>query len=144
VPCGCWRVLPRVDFWRQDVHPCGSDGSLMSRIPKKIRAALRDRARIGEIPCCEICSQASVLQAHHRRNQSQSGPHSLSNLILICAVPCHLYITEHPEAAVRNGWTIQGTQVIPAMKDVRRRNERVWLSDDGSILPAPPNRLEAI
>jgi hypothetical protein len=107
----------------------------VDRIPKKVREALEDRARIGEIVCCEIC-RLPANNAHHRRNQSQSGEHTLSNLMMLCGsgvTGCHGAITGNPAMAVRNGWTIQGTEAIPSETAVRRRGELVLLLDDGTI-----------
>jgi 5-methylcytosine-specific restriction endonuclease McrA len=103
----------------------------MSRIPDKVRRLVMERA--GDI--CELCGEQRAQELHHRRNRSQQGKHTPANLGALCS-PCHLFVTVHPAAAVRNGWSIQGTQLHPDEVEVRRRGELVYLLEDGSVMPA--------
>jgi hypothetical protein len=82
---------------------------------------------------CEICGQKRAAQMHHRRNRSQSGQWQPSNILHIC-LEDHVWIGANIAAAVRNGWSIQGTTTTPSETPVRRRNELVRLLDDGSFI----------
>lgn len=95
----------------------------------KCRKVVRERS--GEI--CEICGKKRAAQMHHRRNRSQSGKWEAANILHIC-LDDHVWIGLNIAAAERNGWTIQGTQAIPAKTPVRRRGERVFLYDDGRVV----------
>ena len=57
-----------------------------------------------------------------------------SNILHIC-LEDHDWIGKNIAAALRNGWTIQGTQAIPSQTAVLRRGERVFLYDDGQVIP---------
>jgi 5-methylcytosine-specific restriction endonuclease McrA len=77
----------------------------MSRIPPRVRTALRQRAA----DCCEICGTPAN-NAHHRKNRSQGGEDLLSNLLLLCGsgtTGCHGWVTEHPAAAYVHGWSVR-------------------------------------
>jgi 5-methylcytosine-specific restriction endonuclease McrA len=111
-------------------------------IPKKVRDALKERADIDGTPCCEICGKTAN-NAHHRKNQSQGGPDTLTNLMLLCGsgtTGCHGWVTVNPEKSRRNGWTLLRHQE-PAHIPVRRRGVRVMLADDGFFIAIP--ELEA-
>jgi hypothetical protein len=79
---------------------------------------------------CEICGALRASEQHHRRNRSQGGQWQPSNILDLCSQD-HKFITEHPEMAVRNGWSIQGTVAVPSETPCRRRNELVLLDDAG-------------
>ena len=107
-------------------------------IPRKTRAALRLRAS----QCCERCGKWGANNAHHRKNKSQGGPDTLSNLVLLCGsgcTGCHGWVTVNPDAAEAVGLTIKGTQAIPYMEPVLRfdiyTGDSGWvlLNDDGGI-----------
>lgn len=104
----------------------------------KTRAQLHERAH----GCCEICGVYGANNAHHRRNRSQGGTDTLSNLMLLCGsgtTGCHGHVTEHPEEAVEEGWAIRGRIAAPADVKVSRFDRvleaRVYvlLDDDGGI-----------
>ncbi len=104
----------------------------------KTRAQLHERAH----GCCEICGLWGANNAHHRRNQSQGGSDTLSNLMLLCGsgtTGCHGDVTEHPDDAVENGWTIRGRIAVPAEVKVSRFDRYlgarvlVLLDDAGGI-----------
>jgi ribosomal protein L27 len=113
----------------------------MSRIPEPVREALKDRAAAeydGEVALCEICGKLRGSNAHHRRNQSQGGRHTLANLMWICGsgtTGCHGWIGGNIAAAKRMGWTIQGTEFQPDEVAVWRRDEKVFLLEDGTVMP---------
>lgn len=96
----------------------------------KCRAIVKERS--GDI--CEICSRRAQ-QMHHRRNRSQSGKWTPANILHIC-VEDHVWIGANVAAAVRNGWSIQGTQEEPWQVSVMYRGCRVNLYDDGSVMPS--------
>lgn len=110
-------------------------------IPKKVREQLHKRAGSR----CEICGRPycngrRVDNAHHRRNQSQGGPDVLSNLLLLCGSGtsgCHGDVTLHPAWAVKNGYTVHGTETPPGKVRARLRGRWVLLGDDGSVTPLP-------
>jgi hypothetical protein len=115
----------------------------MSRIPDKIRKALRKRAEINDFVCCEMCGKPYANNAHHRRGKGQQGLDVLSNLMLLCGsgtTGCHGLVTVNPAMAYRNGWSIEGAAAIPSQVPVRRINafgvnELVLLYDDGQVIP---------
>jgi hypothetical protein len=47
----------------------------------------------------------------------------------------HDWIGKHIAAAVRNGWSIQGTQQMPDEVPVRYRGSLVFLVDSGDVVP---------
>ena len=105
-------------------------------IPAKVRKALKARASIDDYPCCEICGRAGANNAHHRRNQSQSGNDSLPNLMLLCGsgtTGCHGEVTANPDWAERRGYTIKGERRNPANIAVLYRGVRVFLNEDSTI-----------
>jgi hypothetical protein len=105
-------------------------------IPAKVRKALKERASIDDYPCCEICGRAGANNAHHRRNQSQSGKDSLPNLMLLCGsgtTGCHGEVTANPDWAERYGYTIKGERRNPANIAVLYRGVWVFLNEVGTI-----------
>jgi hypothetical protein len=105
-------------------------------IHRKTRELLYQRAHGG----CEMCGKWAANNAHHRKNRSQGGEDTLSNLLLLCGsgtTGCHGWVTEHPEESVSNGWSIHGRIAVPADVKVLRFDRvlgvKVWalLTDDG-------------
>jgi hypothetical protein len=84
---------------------------------------------------CEICGALRASEQHHRRNRSQGGRWQPSNILDLCRQD-HGWVTEHPAAALRNGWTIQGTVSVPSETPVRRRGELCLLDDLGGVMVA--------
>lgn len=102
-------------------------------ITAKVRAALRDRAN----DCCELCGLVFANNAHHRKNRSQSGQDTLSNLLLLCGsgtTGCHGYVTEHPAVSYEHGWSVRST-AEPAQVPVFYRSEWVRLDNLGDFQP---------
>lgn len=63
---------------------------------------------------CEICTEGTGLDPHHRRSRGMGGvhgdaeeiiSHDLSNYLAICR-PCHDRIDAEPEFAISRGWLI--------------------------------------
>ena len=108
-------------------------------VSTETRAQLHERAH----GCCEICGDWGANNAHHRLNQSQGGPDTLGNLMLLCGsgtTGCHGYVTEHPQDAIDNGWTIPSWIRHPPSAVKVLRFDRmigaksvVLLTDDGFI-----------
>lgn len=86
-------------------------------------------ARSGGL--CEICALAPAREWHHRKNRSQGGTWAASNGMHLCSGD-HAWITEHPEQAARNGWTVRSHE-DPAAASCYRRGLWVLLKDDGSV-----------
>lgn len=103
------------------------------------RRALKERA----MHCCEVCGQHGANNAHHRINQSQGGPDTLGNLMLVCGsgtTGCHGRITTSPHWAKRQGYTVPGTFnpcEIPLARWSRFTGhvEVVLIDDQGGITP---------
>lgn len=73
---------------------------------------------------------------HHRRNRSQGGGWSPSNILHLC-VESHVFVTEHPAEAVENGWSVRGRcdswSRAVLRRDVFGERRLVFLNDDGSL-----------
>jgi hypothetical protein len=80
---------------------------------------------------CEICSLAVAREFHHRKNRSQGGGWSASNGMDLCAND-HQFITEHPEQAVRNGWTVRSHEE-PEQVPLLRRGVMVRFDNEGGM-----------
>jgi hypothetical protein len=102
-------------------------------IPAKVRADLRERSG----GCCERCGKPFANNAHHRKNRSQGGQDTLSNLLMLCGsgtTGCHGYITEHPTDSYNNGWSVRST-ADPELVPVVYRGYWVKLDDVGDFRP---------
>jgi 5-methylcytosine-specific restriction endonuclease McrA len=60
---------------------------------------------LEEFPVCQRCSSAAAVDVHEliRRSQWADGFLVKKNLKTLCR-PCHTWITEHPEQAVKEGF----------------------------------------
>lgn len=56
---------------------------------------------------CQRCWRGAVVQRDHRKNRSQGGRTAASNLHLLCP-ECHLWKSDHPVEAARDGWGVPG------------------------------------
>lgn len=56
---------------------------------------------------CRRCHRGGGTQRDHRKNRSQGGRTIASNLHLLCPA-CHLWKTDHPVEAARDGWGVPG------------------------------------
>lgn len=90
-----------------------------------------------------MCGLRGANNAHHRLNQSQGGPDTLSNLMLLCGsgtTGCHGLVTTEPLMAKRMGWSVR-RRSDPAKRPVWRFSlilgcrELVLLDDDGNVTP---------
>jgi hypothetical protein len=73
--------------------------------------------------CCR-CRSTNGVQIDHRRNRSQGGLTVLSNIQTLC-LGCHLWKTDHPADANRQGWGCPGwadPQLYPAARILRSHN----------------------
>jgi len=61
---------------------------------------------LDERPVCERCHAARSTDVHEviRRSQWQAGFLVSDNLRALCR-QCHTWVTEHPRAAVEQGWS---------------------------------------
>jgi hypothetical protein len=108
----------------------------VTRIPKKVSDALKARAEMR----CERCQIEVGTNHHHRRNQSQGGQHTLSNLMWLCGsgtTGCHGFVTRNPALSYGAGWSIRGQVRSPAEVPVLRRGEWVLLDDAGEYIRIP-------
>lgn len=118
-------------------------------VSKSTRARLHERAH----SCCERCGKAGATNAHHRINQSQGGPDTLSNLLLLCGsgtTGCHGWVTANPQEAQQLGMSVTGHAIHqrqdssaadrPVLRWSRELGEREWvlLDDDGGITQQLP------
>ena len=118
-------------------------------VSAKTRTNLKERAN----GCCEACGKSGATNAHHRINQSQGGPDTLSNLLLLCGsgtTGCHGWITVNPSSAAALGYTVTLARLGEISKDkpITPANVPVWrfsrelgthewvlLDNDGGITP---------
>ncbi|WIA99718.1 HNH endonuclease signature motif containing protein [Curtobacterium sp. MCBA15_012] len=81
--------------------------------PKVDRASEAEEQRAYEVVTerdeqqCQRCWRGGVAQRDHRKNRSQGGRTAASNLHLLCP-ECHLWKTDHPVEAARDGWGVPG------------------------------------
>lgn len=118
-------------------------------VSAKTRRALHERA----YSCCEACGSPGATNAHHRLNQSQGGPDTLSNLMLLCGsgtTGCHGIVTVNPESARWLGYSVSLAQVtvdgrlpittanVPVYRWSREIGCAEWvlLDDDGCLTPS--------
>jgi hypothetical protein len=110
----------------------------MSRLPQKVRDALRERAE----GCCELCG-VPANNAHHRKNRSQGGRNELSNLLLLCGSGTtgdHGYITENPADSYANGWSVPSFR-DPHVTPVRLHDGWYLLGDNGDKVQIPDRKV---
>lgn len=86
-------------------------------------------ARSGGL--CEICALAPAREWHHRKNRSQGGTWAASNGMHLCPAD-HAWITEHPDQAAANGWTVRSYH-DPAVTTCLRRGKWVLLDNEGGV-----------
>lgn len=95
-------------------------------------------ARCDEV--CEICGAARFEQIHHRRARGMGGTrrestNAASALLALCR-QCHALVESERTKAIRCGWLVdQYTE--PRMVGVVRRNQLVFLDDEGGVRDAP-------
>ncbi len=81
---------------------------------------------------CELNPRHPATDMHHRLNRSQGGLWCPANLLHLCA-DHHRWITEHPNAAVAQGWTIHGRRDPATVPVWLFGHEWTFLNADGSI-----------
>lgn len=110
----------------------------------EVRAMIFERAD-GR---CEICAESfSDMQYHHRRPRGMGGTrradtNTASAGLYLCGED-HRIVEAYRVQAFDRGWLVRQSE-SPSEIPVERRGVSVVLRDDGSILPAPPTRLEAV
>jgi 5-methylcytosine-specific restriction endonuclease McrA len=99
----------------------------------KCRAIVKARSNL----ICEICGRKRGEQMHHRKNRSQSGKWTPSNILNLCVL-CHHETTVSPRTAAKLGHTVLSFEnplekpVLLFHGGVRRR---VLLDDLGGVTP---------
>lgn len=73
----------------------------MTMNERRARRIVADRSN----GVCERCSRARATDMHHRKNRSQSGAWSPSNLLHLCH-RCHMEVTVNPRIAYEQGWSV--------------------------------------
>lgn len=102
--------------------------------PAKARERLYERS--GRI--CEVCGAARATNAQHRKNRSQGGDWSLSNLLDVCGsgtTGCHGYIHANPSESYASGWSVRQSmnpRDMPAFLRTPYGYGYVWLHNDGT------------
>lgn len=97
----------------------------------KTRIVVRERSN----GVCERCDRARATDMHHRKNRSQGGLWHPANIVHLCAL-CHVEITAEPEASIQSGFTVRQSH-DPKARRVFRREQWVFLDDEGGWRPAP-------
>lgn len=94
---------------------------------------------------CELRLPGCYGQAtskHHRRNRSQGGGWSPSNVLNLCGngvVGCHGWVTDHPDGAHAIGatlWAGEDPETTPVQMYYLGSQDRYLLGDDGSVRKA--------
>lgn len=99
-------------------------------------AQLRVLIRLRSGGFCERCGLVRGAEMHHRRSRGMGGSqaddtNTASNALHLCSA-CHGWVTEHPQDARDNGWTVKSHQ-DPSEIPVKYRGAWVWLDDLGNM-----------
>jgi hypothetical protein len=89
--------------------------ALLRRTPLRAKSKKRQRqdvlrrklvAQLLETyPWCQRCFVERAVDCHELKNRSQGGdPLDPTGIATLCR-PCHIWVTEHPQAAHDEGWT---------------------------------------
>lgn len=90
---------------------------------------------------CERCNEwTSDCQIHHRRPRGAGGTrredtNTTSNGVLLCS-QCHREVESHRAKAFDDGWLVRQSH-DPKATPVLRREQWVYLDDDGGMRDAP-------
>jgi hypothetical protein len=96
---------------------------------KKARELLAERS--GGV--CEMCARARATDMHHRKNRSQGGTWTPTNLLHLCHEH-HMHVTVNPAVAYEQGWSVRSF-ADPARTPVwLARRGWSFLTDDGGII----------
>lgn len=57
-------------------------------------------------PFCAICGTDYATEVHHKAGRLPSVFFDQSLWLALCS-PCHRWVTEHPAAAVQQGWSVR-------------------------------------
>lgn len=93
----------------------------------RTRAIVKERS-IGR---CERCGHPGA-EMHHRKNRSQMGRWSASNIVLLCR-PCHHWVGMNPNAAGLVGLHVLSYE-NPADIPIRTGDVPFLLDDDGGFI----------
>ena len=123
-----------------------------SKEEKKAKAITGARCMSLNSGMCEVCGQRPASEAAHRLARGRMGEHRASNLLMLCNPGgCH--------DAQRDGKGGEGLatalgQVLPSMRNGERPDPeqvpvqcvygRVYLKDDGDVIPVGAGDLEIV
>lgn len=88
---------------------------------------------------CERCDRAlggGIGVSRHHRMRRRDGGDRLSNLLLLCGsgtTGCHGWVTEHPDEAYANGWSVRALATTDPAEVPVRINGRLWVLDDHGV-----------
>jgi hypothetical protein len=102
----------------------------------KVTPAERDARKVvasRSFGRCELNPRHPGTDMHHRLNRSQGGRWCPANLMHLCA-DHHRWITEHPNAAAAQGWTIHGRRNPADVPCWLFGREFVFLTPTGQII----------
>lgn len=102
----------------------------VSREEREGRRLLAQRS--GHV--CEMGGSEAATEAHHRRNRSQGGTWSVTNLLHLCHKH-HAYVTTHPQAAREQGWAVPSTRNPADVAVWVAGREYVLLDELGGMTP---------
>lgn len=90
----------------------------------------RSILRIRSDGLCERCGRHGTT-VHHRKNRSQGGRWTPANCVALCGDGtrgCHGWVTEHPEKAHEQGWTVW------SFEDEYNEGVELWQAGGQSVL----------
>lgn len=93
----------------------------------KCRQIVAERAQ----GLCEKCGQQRGSEMHHRKNRSQGGRWTPSNIIHLCNA-CHVFVTQNPLLGQEGGWCIKRNE-DPELAPVVIGGRWVRLCDDSTV-----------
>lgn len=94
-------------------------------------APARKAVRARSLGLCELDGSAPATEMHHRRNRSQGGGWTASNLLHLCSAH-HLHITTHPQVSREQGWSVPSHREPSGVPVWIARHGWVFLDDHGN------------
>lgn len=91
----------------------------------------RKVVRARSLGLCELDGRAPATEMHHRRNRSQGGAWTASNLLHLCSAH-HLHVTTNPQASRDQGWAVPSHREPSGVPVWLARLGWVFLDDHGN------------